>query len=250
MNPVHTAIGTVRHVRLQPRPHAFSYPLRLIALDLERAAMRFDAIPGCGWRRPAGLRFHRGDYLGDTRRSLPAAVADLVQARLRQRPQRVRLIGQLRSAGCCFNPVVFYVCADAAGAVLALVADIVNTPWGERHAYVLDCRDQPGPVYRFRFDKDFHVSPFWGMDQQYDWRFHVRQDRFTVVMRNWQDGQVVFTASMQLRLQPARGRDLRWLLLRSPLQGVLVLARIYYQAARLWWRRTPFHPHPKQHLAA
>ena len=96
---------------------------------------------------------------------------DLVEARNRPRPGGpVRVLTQLRSVRHLFNPVSFYYCFDPSGErVEAVAAEVTNTPWGERHAYVLERRGD-GPVLSERLAKEFHVSPFLGMDGDYEWR--------------------------------------------------------------------------------
>lgn len=84
------------------------------------------------------VRFRREDYLGDRRIPLDQAVRDTVQARTGRRPGGpIRVLTHLRTFGHCFNPVSFYYCFEPAGGqVEALVAEVTNTPWGERQAYV------------------------------------------------------------------------------------------------------------------
>ena len=45
-----------------------------------------------------------------------------------------------------------------------MIAEVTNTPWGERHAYVLAA---DGRVVRTTVAKRMHVSPFMGMEQSY-----------------------------------------------------------------------------------
>ena len=89
------------------------------------------------------------------------------------RPQGpIRLLTQLRSFGHCFNPVSFYYCFDAGGErVQAVVAEVTNTPWGERHAYVIEtAQPRHVAVLAGELDKALHVSPFMGMDHRYEAR--------------------------------------------------------------------------------
>ena len=78
----------------------------------------------------------------------------------------IRLLTMPRSLGVGFNPVSFYYGFDEDGELLGLVAEVTNTPWGERHAYAL-------PRGGGSVDKDLHVSPFMGMDHAYDVRASV-----------------------------------------------------------------------------
>ena len=112
----------------------------------------------------------------------------------------VRLLTHLRYAGYSFNPVSFYYCHAADGALHSIVAEITNTPWGERHCYVLPASGNEGTPskMRFRFGKDFHVSPFLPMDMNYDWRFSPPASRLLVHMESWRDGEHVFDATMTL----------------------------------------------------
>ena len=161
--------GWVGHRRLQPVDHRFRYRVFMAYLDL-------DAVPesvGPAWlwstSHPALVRFRRADYLGDPDIPLADAVRALVAERTGTRPGGpVRLLTNLRCLGHLFNPVSFYYCFDRAGEGLeAVVAEVTNTPWGERHAYVLGVRAEDGAVHE-RVDKVFHVSPFMAMDHEYE----------------------------------------------------------------------------------
>ena len=133
--------------------------------------MTADCSPGArGWSA-----FAARDYLGDPAVPLRRAVRDVVAEQTGARPEGpIRLLTQLRSFGHCFNPVSFYYCFEPSGEqVQALVAEVTNTPWGERHAYVIDGRAARLAVLAGQFDKALHVSPFMGMDHRYDARARV-----------------------------------------------------------------------------
>ena len=132
-----------------------------------------------------------------------------------------------------------------------MVAEITNTPWGERHAYVLDARaGGGGEVLSWTFPKSFHVSPFFDMDQEYEWRFREPGERLEVHMTNREGGAVVFHAGLSCRRRPLTGRALAGALLKHPLISLRLHAAIYWQAARLFMKRTPFFTHPKKRAAA
>jgi DUF1365 family protein len=229
-------------------PHAFRYRLNLLYLDLDELDHVFEDRWLWSARRPAPARWHRADHLGDPARNLADEVRDLVESRTGRRPTGpIRLLTAPRLLGYGFNPVSFYYCFDADDRALeAVVAEINNTPWGERHCYVLPASHNEGTPakLRFRFGKDFHVSPFLPMDMDYDWRFSVPDSRLLVHMENLLDGAAQFDATMTLDREPISAGSLASALLRYPLLPLKVTTAIYWQAFRLWLKRVPFHTHP------
>lgn len=239
--------GTVRHRRREPPAGAFAVRLFLLGLDLDE----LDSVFAGRWlwsaRAPAPAWFRRADYLGDPAVPLKQAVLDRVERELGQRPAGpVHLVTHARYLGFVFNPVSFYFCHGGDGAVEAIVAEITNTPWLERHAYVLAVPPGRGAPLRLRarFKKSFHVSPFLAMDYDYDWSFRRSADTLVVHMENRRAGECRFDATLVLRRRPLDGRNLAGALLRHPCMTGTVAAAIYWQALKLWLRRAPFFAHP------
>jgi len=241
--------GTIRHRRFRPRPNRFQYRLFFMFLDLAELPTLFDQHPFWSYEGVNVASFRRRDHFGDPLIPLAQAVADLVEDRLGRRPNGpIRLLTHLRYYGHCFNPASFYYCYNAADTgVETIVVEIHNTPWRERHCYVLGAEQNEHPVKSWRrhqFAKAFHVSPFIDMDIHYDWRFREPQESLQVHMIDYQDGEKLFDASLALKRRLITRSSLNGLLIRYPVLTGKVIAMIYWQALRLVLKKTPFFAHP------
>jgi uncharacterized protein len=248
-------VGTIRHRRFAPRTNEFRYRLYMSYVDLAELPQVFDRFWLWSARRPALAWYKRSDYLGDPKVPLDLAVRSLVEAQTGKRPAGpIRLLTHLRTFGLSFNPVSFYYVFDEAGTrVETIVAEITNTPWDERHAYVLPVakgKAQGAKVWRFGFEKAFHVSPFLPMDMHYDWRFTAPGDSLDVHMENWRDGAAQFDATLHLHREPLNSVTLARALMSVPLVTMKVATLIYWQALKLLVKRTPFYTHPDKLAAA
>ena len=241
--------GWVRHRRLGPRAHAFRYPLFMALLDLGELREAFRGRWLWGVERRAFVSFRRADHFGDPTRPLDDCVRELVERETGQRPAGpVRLLTHLRFAGYVFNPVSFFYCYAADGEALeAVVAEVNNTPWGERHCYVLPAATGTGTgagdIVRHT-PKRMHVSPFMPMGLDYEWRLDAPRARLAVHMRCLQEGAELFNATMLLRRRPLQAGAMAATLLRFPLMTARVVLAIHWQALVLWLKRVPFYAHP------
>ncbi len=237
-------VGKVRHRRYRPMPHAFAYSIFYAFLDLEE--LDKGALNSAWFSSKRALRpfwFHRQDYLAPHELPLREAVLQLVESRLGLRPKgAVRLLTQVRCLGHCFNPVSFYYCYDESESLAAVVAEITNTPWGERYAYVL-AADQRLPLRRV-MDKVFHVSPFMEMDHTYDWTLNRPGRRIALHFRNLRQETLQFDAALVLQRQDWSRSNLARLLIRFPWNSLKIVAAIYFQALRLRIKGAPFFAHP------
>lgn len=235
--------GHVSHSRLQPHAHHFAYPLSLVLLDIDRLTETFEQSSWWSLEHFNLVSFYRRDYLGRHQGDLKTAVQEQIFKHTGERFHgRVLLLTHPRYLGFVFNPVSFYMCFDHQQQLAYVLADINNTPWNQRHCYVFKA-DKHQQV-RQQFDKHFHISPFMPMDIRYDWQFELSDNAIKVQMDLYRNEVKQFQAGMDLQGEALTSESMAALPRRFPLQTWRVLARIYWQALRLWLKKTPFFSHP------
>ena len=241
-------VGQVRHRRSRPRVHQFSYRLFMSYLDLDELPTLFKRYWLWSARGFNLAWFRRSDHLGDPRQSLSESVRERVERETGQRPKgRVCLLTHLRYFGFGFNPVSFYYCYNRDETLHSIVAEVSNTPWGERFEYVFRVDGKQAQsddqYYSFSNRKEFHVSPFMPMDIHYRWLVSHPEQQLAVHIVNRHAGEKVFDASLDLERVEISSRSLRKILFQFPMITAKVVAAIYFEAFRLWMKKVPFYPH-------
>jgi hypothetical protein len=198
--------------------------------------------------KPAIVSYRRKDYHGEPSIGLDSAVRKtLLEKTGKQFKGPIRLLTHLRYFGHCFNPVSFYYCFDEKdNKVEAIMAEVTNTPWKERHSYVIHEHASLDSPMSFTASpkKQFHVSPFWGMDHDYEWFFSNPEEAINVTMKNYKDGKKVFNVVLNLKRRSFNGKGLLKAVLRFPFTTLVVIYRIHWQALMLLIKRAPFFTHP------
>jgi DUF1365 family protein len=242
------AVGEVRHARHRPRHHAFRYPAYFLRLPMRRLDAALAGQSLLSHNRFNLLSFHDADH-GDGRSpSLVAWIATLLRGEgIDDADGELWLHTFPRVLGYAFKPVSFWFCHRADGALRAVVCEINNT-FGERHCYLLAHRDGRSIAAgeEMAVAKIFHVSPFCSVTGGYRFRFVNVRDR-AVARIDYDAGdprRPLISTSMSGRLRPTSNGALLSAFVRMPLFSFGVIARIHWQAARLWWKRTPFFSKP------
>lgn len=244
--------GRLRHRRSAPKEHRLAYPVFMLYVDLDELDRVFAGSRLASVGRPAVAQLRRSDYrVGDPALPWAEAVRREASERIGRRLDGpVRLLTNPRTLGFRMNPVSFYYCFGTAAAgceppLEAVLAEVTNTPWDERHVYAVDVRrcERRGAAWSARLAKDFHVSPFFPLDMEYEWRFTAPGPRLVFHMENHRGGEKVFDATLGLERRPLTNQNLRRVLLRYPALTSRTFLWIYVNAAILKLRGVPFYPH-------
>ncbi|MEP6389849.1 MAG: DUF1365 domain-containing protein [Halioglobus sp.] len=237
--------GSLRHRRHQPREHRFSYRVFMPFINLAELPELFNGNPLWSATGFALARFKRSDFLGDE--TLP--LEDEVRRRIREETGEshagpIYLLANLRYFGYQMNPIACYYCFNEDETDLQyLVAEVNNTPWDERHSYVLR-GPEAGQWLSTQFEKKFHVSPFNPMGMNYHWRSNTPGKRLVLHMATTVKADTIFDATLALKAQPMTRGALNKMLLRYPFMTAKVALAIYWQALKLFIKKVPFYPHP------
>lgn len=249
-SPLNSAIysGWVRHRRYTPNSHNFSYRVFMMYLDLSELDQVFSGT--CLWacEKPSLATFKRADYLGDPAVPLHEAVRARVEEETGHYPTGpIRLLTNLRYFGYLINPISCYYIFDEHAAkkreqLSYIVAEVTNTPWKERHSYVLTCAPDQKKQH-FSFQKLMHVSPFNPMNIHYRWQNNTPDKNLLIHMQNWQQENMLFDATLLLKKTEINPSNLRTLIFTHPFMTIKTVAAIYWQALKLFIKRTPIYDH-------
>ena len=237
--------GQVRHTRLRPVHHAFAYAGYFLMLPMR--SMRANAI-GAGalhHNRFGLLSFYDRDHGTGGDNALAWVDALLHEQGISDATGEVWLHCYPRVLGYTFKPVSFWYCHRADASLRAIVVEVNNT-FGERHCYLLDA---PHYGQELVADKVFHVSPFCQTTGSYRFRFmrtppgngHAGQ---TVARIDYDDGAALLQTSVSGALQPLTKGSMRHAFFTYGAMTLGVVARIHWQALKLWLKRVPFVKKP------
>jgi DUF1365 family protein len=231
-------VGTLRHRRFTPVAHAFTYPLFMALLDIDRVPQLMRACRLTSHNRWNWASFDDRDHLGDPSRPLrERLVIDAARHGIEVPAGPIFLLTHLRYLGYCFNPVSFFYCFDRKEQLQVVLAEVSNT-FGGAHNYWLR-PDSASRTFRATATKSLYVSPFMPADLEYGFAFTPPAARLVAHMKTIKARSVCFDATLSLERRPWSAPEIRRALVRYPAMTVSVMAGIHWQALRLWWKGVP-----------
>lgn len=247
--------GKVRHRRFSPKQHEFQYQVFMMYLDTREIADIFSLSPFWSLKHFAPAQFKRCDFHINKQwanapqsNELPS-IDEAVRITVFEQTAikltgPIRMLVNLRYWGFNMNPISTYYCFDDAGEkVVAILAEVHNTPWNERYSYVLT-GDNFSHKQHIDFEKQFHVSPFNPAHMNYRWHSTTPSTTLALHLENWQSDKKIMDATMTLYREEISASALNKILIRFPWMTVKVIGAIYWQALKLWWKGVPVFNHP------
>jgi len=237
--------GAVMHERTAPARNRFVYRLAWLRLPLSR--LRECDLPLLGIDRPAVFSLRSADHGARDGTPLLPWIRDLLarEGLAHCTGGEVVLQTMPRVFGYVFNPVSFWYCHDLDGQLRLVLAEVSNT-FGEHHNYLVHHPDLR-PIEagdRLGARKVFHVSPFFDIEGEYRFSFGARQTLRYVTIDYWVGDELRLATRIAGHGMPLTAAVMRKWLFQFPLMTLGVIARIHWQALRLWWKRVPFFSKP------
>ncbi len=231
----------VVHERLHPKRHGFRYRLFFMDLDLDELpalTQRLRFFSRNAWNL---YSFRDSDHLDLGRGDVKANITQHLREHGVEVPDRarIRLVTLPRVFGYLFNPVCFYFISDAEGTPLQAIAEVTNT-FHEMKPYLIAKPDAQG-VFDLVVPKHFYVSPFSTLDTSFHFRLEVPGERIKIHIDDLEGDQRTLVSWIHGQRRALTDARLAWYLVRFPMMTLGVIARIHWQAFRLWLKKLPFH---------
>lgn len=239
-------LGNISHRRFSPKKHSFDYSLYMLALDvadIEKAEKGLGLF-GFSWFHP--LRFVEKDYLKGEPNSLRQRITNKVtELNGHKNINKVVMLVQVRSFGLYFSPANFYFCYDQDDNCTQMLAEVSNTPWNERHYYLIDLQSEGEKLTK----KAFQVSPFMNLDMSYFWRVKPpSNDKENLIItienkhENEQSGAMekLFDANLKMHKKEFTQKSLLGVWCQLPVMTIKIVFSIYWQALKIFIKRIPF----------
>jgi len=234
--------GQVVHRRFEPVLHKFKYKMSMFGIDIDEINHISQKFALFGTSKFSPVKFNQKDYIvnepGDLKERIASKVKSLGG---KWDGTKVLMLIQCRCLGIYFSPVNFFYCYNKDGSCELMLAEVSNTPWNERHYYLIDVLNPD------MTKKTFHVSPFMQLNMKYKWRVSEPLEKVNISIANHfeETEAAVFDAHLTLRKTPLTSLNLIKSWISLPLMVFKIVTLIYWQALKLFIKRVPFVPYSK-----
>lgn len=239
--------GVMMHHRSKPKDHVFRYKVCFYVLDLDELDQLDARLALFSYNKPNLFTFRDTDHIGDAGLSIKDnLVAWLAERGVDLAGGHILMLTNLRTFGYVFNPVSFFYCYRADGSFACSIAEVSNT-FGERRPYLLDEQNlvSNGTSRTWSQAKELHVSPFFGMDQRYEFVLTEPGERISARVDLFEGDERIFVATQTGTRHELTDATLAKTLLRHPFMSQQVIGLIHLQALKLWRKRVPFQRKPR-----
>lgn len=236
--------GELYHRRFQFKAHHFKYKVFMLYLDLDELDEVFSKSILWSCTRPAVAWMKKEDYFYQPELgSIKNTVSHYIETKTgKPFSGRICLLTNIRYFAYVINPFSCYYCFDENNVLQYVLAEVTNTPWKERHHYLLPISEGSQDI-DCRFDKAMHVSPFLANDMEYRIKANVPQTQMfnplNICLKNYHHGELAFQANLDLKRREISSTSLNLILIQFPLMTVKVLAAIHWQACKLFLKKVP-----------
>lgn len=249
-------LGNISHRRFTPKTHGFNYALYMLALDTNEMEKQQSPSKLFGFSNFHPLRFVEKDYLKSEPGSLNQRIKNKVTELAKNCDgavdidgdidiSRIMMLVQVRCFGVYFSPANFYFCYDQHEKCTHMLAEVSNTPWNERHYYLIDLQNTDEKIS----EKSFQVSPFMNLNMSYFWQVKPpSHDSEKVAINienkreNLQSGKMdtLFNVSLILHKKEFSQKSLLGVWCQLPVMTIKIVFSIYWQALKLFIKGIPF----------
>lgn len=230
-------IGETYHERFVPKNHKFTYKIMMFWLDLDEVEQLDEKLKLFSNKKFNWIQYKRSDFLKNNTTNLQDEVLQKMSSLTDETlTGKVFLLSPLRISGMYFSPVNFYYLQNSQGEFTHLLAEVSNTPWNERHCYLVDLKTQADT------NKAFHVSPYNPIDMVYKWRIKQPNEKLNLVLECHKKDKH-FTAAIALNRLNLSNGTLNKTLLQFPHITIKTLFGIYWQAIKLFIKKAPIYDH-------
>ncbi len=210
-------------------------------LDIDNIEATFKNIPFISVDKFNLISFYRKNYMPNNALTLRENIEKYINSHgYDKKPNKIFILTHLSYLGYCYNPVSFYYCYSENDQLIYILAEVNNTPWNERHVYVI--KVDINNMDNLQFNKEFHVSPFMPFDLKYSWKYNIPNEQLRLTMTCIKN-EPLFYATLKLSRQKITAKKCLLVLFLNPITTQLLHFRIYWQALLLFAKRTPFYAH-------